>query len=138
MKPLAVTVRLTTEIVGEDTITSTFFGVLRTHGTGWQLSYTEESESGKSSTLLTIEKGSIMLKKQGASYFSTVFEVGKEHASIYSLGGLMLDAVTKTHALSVKEQGGLPSLAWCYDLTLGGEERRFSLTLSLSRREVEA
>ncbi len=137
MKPLAVTVNLTTAIVGEDTITSTFFGVLRTHGTGWQISYTEESESGRSSTLLSVEGDRIALEKRGTVYFSTVFRVGKEHTSLYSVGGLAFDAVTKTLALSVKEEGGLPSLAWSYDLTLGGEARHFSLSLSLTPREVE-
>ena len=136
MKPLSVTVRLTTVIVGEDTITSSFSGVLRKSGHGWQISYTEDTEGGRASTLLTVEEGRITLEKRGATCFSTVFCVGEEHASLYSVGGLSFDALTKTHALTVSEEGGLPSAAFSYDLSLGGEVRRFSLTLSLTAREV--
>ena len=135
MKPLAVTVRLTTEILGEDTIASSFSGVLRAHGDGWQISYTEESESGRSSTLLTASGDRIALEKRGAVYFSTVFKVGEEHLSLYSLGGLSFDASTKTLALAVTERNGLPALDWSYDLVLGGEGRRFHLSLFLEGRD---
>ncbi len=135
MKPLAVTVRLMTEILGEDTITSSFSGVLRAHGEGWQISYTEESEGGRSSTLLTVGEDRISLEKRGAVYFSTVFKVGEEHTSLYSLGGLSFDAMTKTLALAVTERNGLPALDWSYDLVLGGEGRRFHLSLFLEGRD---
>lgn len=137
MKPISVTVRLKTAIRGEDTILSTYGGLLRVKEGEWQISYTEEAEGARSSTLLTLKEDRITLKKQGASCFSTVFLVGEEHRSLYSVGPLALDAVTRTHSLAVSSSGELPSAAWSYELTLGGETRSFSITLSLTNREVE-
>ena len=138
MEPFAVTVRIETAIAGEDTVTARYDGLLRARGEALLLSYTEESEGVRTSTLLTLEEGRMTLVRRGGVDFSTVYEVGSPHASRYSLGGLSFDALTETVSLVIERGVSLPRARCVYDLTLGGETRRFSLSLITERRRGEA
>lgn len=138
MEPYAVTVTLTTAIVGEDTVTATYDGLLRVRGEELLLSYTEHDEGCATSTLLTLAEGRITLVRRGGVSFSTVFCEGERHSSIYALGGLSFDAITETRTLRIRRGVCLPSFECEYDLTLGGEKRRFHLSLRTAKREVGA
>ena len=129
MEPLAVTVRIETAIAGEDTVTARYDGLLRARGDALLLSYTEEEEGVRTSTLLTLEEGRVSLVRRGGVEFSTVYQMGVPHASRYSLGGLTFDALTETVSLTIARGACLPRVRCVYDLTLGGETRRFSLSL---------
>lgn len=135
MEPFAVTVRIETAIAGEETVTARYDGLLRVRGEALLLSYTEENEGVRTSTLLTIEEGRVSLVRRGGVEFSTVYEVGTPHSSRYTLGGLSFDALTETVSLTVQRGACLPRVLCVYDLTLGGETRRFSLSLVTEGRE---
>lgn len=138
MEPLAVTVRIETAIAGEETVSARYDGLLRARGEALLLSYTEEAEGVRTSTLLTIEEDKVSLVRRGGVEFSTVYRVGVPHASRYSLGGLSFDALTETVSLTVTRGVCLPRVLCVYDLTLGGERRRFSLSLITEKRRAEA
>ena len=138
MEPIAITVTITTAIEGEDTVTASYDGLLRVKGEELRLSYTEQGEGGATSTLLTLGTARITLLRRGAVRFSTVCCEGEEHASLYSLGGLSFDAVTHTHSLRILRGAAFPAFHCEYDLTLGGERRRFLLSLHTAKREVTA
>ena len=137
MEPLAVTVRIETAIVGEETVSVRYDGLLRVRGDSLLLSYTEEQEGVRTSTLLTVEEGRVTLVRRGGVEFSTVYEVGVPHASRYTLGDLSFDALTETVSLTVQHGACLPRISCVYDLTLGGERRRFSLVLVTEGREAK-
>ena len=137
MEPVAVTVKLTTAIEGEDTITASYDGLLRVQGSCLTISYTEENEGVRTSTLLTVGDGEMSLTRRGGVTFSTVYRVGAPFASRYSVGGISFDALTETESLTVLHGVTLPSVDCVYDLTLGGEKRRFSLSLRTLPREVK-
>ena len=137
MEPIAVKVELVTAIEGEDTVTASYDGLLRVKSDMLLLSYTEEQEGVRTSTLLTIGERSVSLTRRGGVSFFTVYEPGRAFSSRYSLGGLSFDALTETLSLSVLRGAALPSVDCVYDLTLGGEKRRFSLSLRTLPREAE-
>lgn len=135
MEPVAVTVKLTTVIEGEDTVTASYDGLLRVVGDRVTLSYTEEADGARTSTLLSIGESDLMLTRRGAVFFFTVYRVGRPYSSRYSLGGLSFDALTETVSLEILRGAALPAVDCVYDLTLGGEKRRFSLSLRTLPRE---
>ncbi len=133
-----VTVHLVTAIEGEETITASYDGLLRTVATGVSLTYTEGEADGATTTRLVIEPRKMSLLRSGSVSFRTVYEVGKPYSSTYRLGGMAFDALTVTERLTVLFATALPAVDCTYRLTLGGEERRFSLSLRLSERGVTA
>ena len=138
MDPMKVTVIMTSTVEGEGTTVTRYDGLLRVEGDTVKISYTEEEGGARTSTLLTLEEGRMTLVRRGGVDFSTVYEVGSPHASRYSLGGLSFDALTETVSLVIERGVSLPRARCVYDLTLGGETRRFSLSLITERRREEA
>ena len=134
MSERRVKVLLTTAIEGEETVTASYDGLLRVQGEALLLSYTEENEGVRTSTLLTIKESSVELTRRGGVTFFTVYEPGRPYASRYSLGGLSFDALTETESLTVLRGATLPSVDCVYNLTLGGEKRHFSLSLRVLPR----
>ena len=67
---------------------------------------------------------------------STVYRVGHTHASLYSLGGLKFDAEVATERLSIPPSA-LPAFDCDYTLTLGGEARRFAISMRLERSDAK-
>lgn len=138
MEQLPVTVRLTTAIEGEDTVAASYDGLLRTRGNALLLSYTEENEGVSTATLLVIDEERMSLTRRGGVTFFTVYEPGRSFRSHYSLGGLTFDALTETESLTVLRGATLPAVDCTYQLTLGGEKRRFSLSLRVLPKEAMA
>ncbi len=138
MSERKVKIHLVTAIEGEDTVTASYDGLLRVVGNGVSLTYSEGGEGGTTETRLLIERGRMSLLRSGAVSLRTVYEVGKPYRSVYRLGGMALDALTVTEELAVLFATALPAVDCTYRLTLGGEERRFRLSLRLSEGEVRA
>ena len=138
MSERKVKVLLTTAIEGEDTVTASYDGLLRVLARGVSLTYTEDSEGAVTTTRLLIERERMSLLRSGAVSFRTVYEVGKPCRSSYRLGGMAFDAFTETESLTVLSGMALPAVDCVYRLTLGGEARRFSLSLRLSESGVTA
>ena len=129
----AVTVSLTTAIVGEDTVTAVYDGLLRVVGDGVRITYTELAEDGaRTSTMIALREGEMELVRRGAVSFSAIYAEGRPHTTEYRLGGMSFDAAIVTERLSILRASALPAVDCTYRLTLGGEEREFSLSLRLS------
>lgn len=136
MDAIPVTVTLMTAIEDEGTTVAHYDGLLRYTKGGVRLSYTEEEEGVRTSTLIAIEGESVSLTRRGGVDFSTVYRAGTTHQSLYTMGGLRFDADVTTESLTVLRGLTLPAFTCAYTLTLGGATRRFILSLQLSRREV--
>ena len=135
MESLNVSITITATVSDEGTTVSKYDGLLRVEGGASRISYTEEDEGGaRTSTLLTIGGGEVSLVRRGAVSFSTVYREGYTHKSLYSLAGLSFDAEVATERLTVLPSA-LPAFDCLYTLTLGGEARRFALSLRLARKE---
>lgn len=137
MSERKVKIHLTTVIEGEDTVTASYDGLLRVLAKGVSLTYTEKGEGGVTTTRLLIERGRVSLLRSGVVSFRTVYEVGKPCRSTYRLGGMTFDSLTETDSLTVLAATAFPAVDCSYRLTLGGEERRFSLSLRIAE-EVSA
>ena len=137
MEGLAVTVRLTTAIEGEDTIAAAYDGLFRIRGDAMQISYSEEEEGVRTATLLSLTGDTLTLSRRGGVEFTAVFRMGEPYRTVYRLGGLSFPALVTTEALSVLHGAALPAVDCRYVLDLGGEARRFSLSLRLERKENE-
>lgn len=134
----AVTVTLTTAITGEDTVTATYDGLLRVLGGVTRVSYTEAGDSGEcTSTMITLRPDRMELTRRGSVSFSAVYAEGYTHTSEYRIGGMCLDAEIVTERLSVLATTALPAADCTYRLTLGGEERRFCLSLRLAPKGAD-
>lgn len=134
MEALNVTVIMTSVIEDEGTTVTRYDGLLRVADGVARISYTEEDNGARTSTLLTVGRGEVTLVRRGAVNFSTVYRKGYTHRSLYSLGGLSFDAEVATEQLSVLPTAR-PAFDCVYCLTLGGEARRFALSLRLEERE---
>lgn len=133
MEPISVTVIMTSTVEDEGTTVTKYDGLLRVEGGLARISYTEEADGARTSTLLTVGGGEVTLVRRGAVNFTTVYRAGYTHRSLYSLGGLKFDAEVMTEKLSILPSA-LPAFDCAYTLTLGGEARRFALSLRLSER----
>ena len=136
MEALAVKVHLVTAIEGEDTITAVYDGLLRVRDGVAEISYREEEEGVRTATLLRAEGDSLTLSRRGGVDFTAVFRVGAPYQTVYRLGGLSFDALVTTSSLTVLRGATLPAVDCAYTLDLGGEARRFTLSLRLTRKEV--
>ena len=130
MDPMKVTVIMTSTVEGEGTTVTRYDGLLRVEGDTVKISYTEEEGGARTSTLLTVGHSEMALVRRGAVSFSTVYREGYTHRSIYSLSGLSFDAEVVTERLTLLPSR-LPAVDCRYTLTLGGEARRFALSLRL-------
>ena len=84
----AVTVSLTTAIVGEDTVTATYDGLLRVTGGTARITYTEVDDSGaRTSTLILLSPTRMEVIRRGAVLFHAIHEAGYTHTTEYRLGG---------------------------------------------------
>ena len=133
MDPISVTVIMTSTVEDEGTTVTKYDGLLRVEGGLSRISYTEEANGARTSTLLTVGGGEVTLVRRGAVNFSTVYRVGHTHSSLYSLGGLKFDAEVATEKLSILPSA-LPAFDCAYTLTLGGEARRFAISMRLTER----
>lgn len=133
MEPISVTITMTSTVSDEGTTVSRYDGLLRVEGGVTKISYTEEEDGARTSTLLTIGAGEVALVRRGAVSFDTVYREGYTHRSLYSLGGLRFDAEVATERLTLLP-AALPAFDCLYTLTLGGEARRFALSLRLAKR----
>ena len=138
MEALAVTVHLVTAIEGEDTITADYSGLFRMRGDALQISYSEEEEGVRTATLLSLTGDRLTLSRHGGVDFTAVFCVGEPYRTVYRLGGLSFPALVTTEALHVLHGATLPAVDCTYVLDLGGEARRFSLSLRLEKKEAQA
>ena len=136
MEAIPVTVTLMTAIEDEGTTVAHYDGLLRYTKGGVRLSYTEEEEGVRTSTLIAIEGESVSLVRRGGVEFSTVYRAGTTHHSLYVSSGLRLDAAVTTESLTVIRGLALPAFTCAYTLTLGGVGRRFILSLQMAKREV--
>ncbi len=136
MKPRPIKIRLLTVVDGEDSLSLLCDGLLRVEGERQIITYAEKEEGGTTATRLTIEEGRVSLLRHGGVNYSTVYEEGRTHTSLYSLGGLTLDAAVSTERLSVT-RGDYPSFLCDYTLSLGEEHRRFHLSLQTEGRVGE-
>ena len=130
-KPVTVTV--TTAAPGEDTISLSYDGLLRVAADGARISYTEVEDGARTSTLITLTSERMTIARRGAVDFTASYEVGAPSTSVYRLGGMALDAHIVTEALTLLPSA-LPAVDCTYRLTLGGEERRLTLSLRLAER----
>ncbi len=127
---MPVSIRLLTEVSGEEALCSACDGMLWRGAEGLSLTYTEKSENGeKISTRLCFAPGEIRLERGGAAAWSTRFCEGCRVASEYRAGALRFPAEIFTDRLSVTEQAGEIRACWSYRLTLGEQTRSFTLTL---------
>ena len=133
MESLNVTVTVTSTVTDEGTTVSHYDGLLRVEGGIARISYTEEEDGARTSTLITLGAGEVTLVRRGAVTFNTVYRAGYTHRSLYSLGGLKFDAEVLTERLTLLP-AALPAFDCTYTLTLGGEARRFTLSLRLTER----
>ena len=131
---IPVTVIMTSTVEDEGTTVTKYDGLLRMADGAARISYTEEDSGARTSTLLTIGRGEVTLVRRGAVSFSTVYRAGHTERSLYSLGGLSFDAEVATERL-ILLPAALPAFDCAYTLTLGGEARRFALSLRLQKRE---
>ena len=134
MESLNVSITMTSTVSDEGTTVTKYDGLLRIEGGMAKISYTEEQDGARTSTLLTVGGGEVTLVRRGAVSFSTVYREGHTHKSLYSLAGLSFDAEVATERLTVLPSA-LPAFDCLYTLTLGGEARRFALSLRLARKE---
>jgi uncharacterized beta-barrel protein YwiB (DUF1934 family) len=133
--PVSIVMKSTVE--DEGTTVTRYDGLLRIAADGEiRLSYQEEEEGVRTATLLTLLEDEMTLSRHGGVEFATVFRVGTPHTSLYSLGGLRLDATVVTEHLCILRGTALPAADCRYRLTLGGEERLFTLSFRLEKREV--
>ena len=134
MDPISVTVIMTSTVEDEGTTVTKYDGLLRVEGGAARISYTEEADGARTSTLLTVGRGEVALVRRGAVNFSTVYRAGYTHSSLYSLGGLKFDADVMTEKLSILPTA-LPAFDCSYILTLGGEARHFAISMRLAERD---
>ena len=137
MKSINVTVIMTSTVEDEGTIVTKYDGLLRVADGVAKISYTEEQDGARTSTLLTVGEGEVSLVRRGAVSFSTLYRTGCTHRSLYSLAGLSFDAEVVTERLTLPPSP-LPAFDCVYTLTLGGEARRFALSLRLEKKEDDA
>ena len=134
MESINVTITMTSTVSDEGTTVSHYDGLLRVEGGVGRISYTEEEDGARTSTLLSVGAGEITLVRRGAVSFNTVYREGYTHRSLYSLGGLRFDAEVTTERLTLLPSA-LPAFDCIYTLTLGGEARRFALSMRLAKKE---
>lgn len=135
MEAIPVTVTLTTAVEDEGVTVTRYDGLLRYTREGVRLSYTEEDGGVRTSTLLSLSHDTVSLTRRGGVDFSTVYKAGATHRSLYSSGGLRLDATVTTEELTLLSGLSLPAFTCTYTLTLGGVARRFILSMQLAKRE---
>ncbi|MBQ2719621.1 MAG: DUF1934 family protein [Clostridia bacterium] len=131
LKPVTVTV--TTAAAGEDTVSLSYDGLLRVTGDEVRVSYTEKEDGGRTSTLIVLSPAAMTVTRRGAVDFTVTYAVGAPCTTLYRLGGMAFDARIVTEALT-RLPAPLPAVDCTYCLTLGGEERRLTLSLRLAER----
>lgn len=95
------------------------------------ISYTEESDSEKTETDITVADGEATVERLGALRAKMLFAVGKKFSSLYSVGPYSFDMTVTARALrtTLGALGG--RLDILYDMTVGEAEKsvRFSVRI---------
>ena len=93
--------------------------------------YLQKTEGGEYSTVLTLDKDKLTLRREGAICGAMEFSLGKITKTLYSVPPYSFDAEIETKRLksSLTENGG--TLELLYFLTIGGAKKRMRLSLTL-------
>ena len=117
----------------EESISYTVAGEYLKTDTGFSVSYTENTESGKAFCQILIEGDKVTVERRGAIVSKIVFQQGKTHGSIYSMGGFSFDMTVKTKKTKIEltENGG--RLALQYDMTVGGADKAVHFSVRVEK-----
>ena len=99
------------------------------------LSYQEENEGQRCSSLITVKDGEITVKRTGSVESEFVFTENKAHRSLYKIPPYSFDAEIFTKKIRNNLTRGIGSLSILYDMTIGGGKKRVNMKISVS--EVE-
>ena len=99
------------------------------------LSYTEQSEGQKCSSLITVKDGEITVRRSGSVESEFVFCEGRCHKSLYKIPPYSFDAEIFTKKIRNNLTRGIGNLTILYDMTIGGGKKRVNMRITV--REVE-
>ena len=112
----------------EKTKTNGFYKLYETHSV---IEYTEDKEGGRTSTEITVEDGTISVKKRGSVNSDMRFSEGLVHKSVYGVPPFSFDTTVKTRKIrsSLSRDGGRIDIY--YDMNIGGADKRVKLRIEL-------
>ena len=99
------------------------------------LSYTEESESGRCDSLITVKDGEITVTRSGSVESEFVFAEKASHKSLYKIPPYSFDAEIFTRKIRNNLTRGVGTLVILYDMTIGGGRKRVNMKISVSEEE---
>lgn len=118
----AVNLRIVSMAGGQTTRQQTF-GDVYFKGEHLYIRYLEnESELGRTTTVIKISKGRIRVLRQGAIVSEQSFAEGERLGGFYETPHGRLELMTVTDRLDVRLEGGYGTLRWSYALFAGEEE----------------
>lgn len=96
------------------------------------VSYEEESEGGKISSLITVSDGEITVKRSGAIESEFIFREAQTTHSLYKIPPYSFDTEIYTKKIRNNLTEGAGDLSILYEMTLGGSKKRVRMKILLS------
>ena len=117
----------------EESISYTVVGEYLKTNEGFSISYNEITESGKANCQMLVSADTVTVERRGAIASRIVFQEGREHSSIYSMGGFSFDMTVKTKKTKIEltENGG--RLALQYEMTVGGADKAVHFSVRVEK-----
>ena len=96
------------------------------------LTYSERSEGGEVSSVITVRDGEVTVKREGAIRSELQFKEGESYSSLYSIPPYSFDATVKTRKmrLSLDITGG--SIDMFYNMKIGGADKSARMRIWIS------
>lgn len=96
------------------------------------LSYTERSDGGEVSSLITVSGDTVTVKRLGAISSELKFKEGESYSSIYSIPPYSFDATVRARKIriSLDTEGG--SVDLFYNMKIGGAEKSARMRIWIS------
>lgn len=121
---------------GEDEVTeSIVFGFMKPTENGFFLTYSEDSEQGKTVSDVTTDGERVTVRRRGGVESEMVFSVGESHTSLYEIPPYRFDMkieATKIRNTLALGSGGLDLF---YKMELGGAQKKVRLRLFVHPKE---
>jgi len=97
----------------------------------YRIEYTETENGDKTVCEVIIKSDSVRVTRRGALKSDMIFEEGKEHSSLYSVGPYSFDCVVFTKKIrnNVTRDGG--KLDIFYKMTIGGQDKNVKMRIEI-------
>ena len=95
------------------------------------ISYTEESESGRITSEITVKENTVTVRRSGAIISEMVFSEGECHRSLYQIPPYSFDTVVNTKKIrnTLSKEGG--RLDIFYTMSIGGQEKKVRMKIEV-------